>query len=277
MVALLMMMFYKSIPNFPKMDLRFFTHLFALQAWGDSDNGLFYNGPGWTISVEMLFYFIFPFLSILIQKFKPKFRFSIFLVIVGNFVSVVPFLWHIYNYQSVKSNPDGLLMEFGWPNFQPIYYIGLFMTGIGSFLVSKSLTESIRFKSAFGIASNLLIIISLIVLTKFRIDNPDYPNFAFAAKVWLLGIPCGLLFVFLTISESTIFSRILGSRPIRFLGEASFSFYIFHYPAHMTVTRIGARINYEFSYNQMFILILTFAILMHLLIEKPFQKLLTHQ
>lgn len=275
LVALLMMVIYKSIPNFPKFDLQFFTHLFALQAWRDSDSGLSYNSPGWTISVEMFFYLIFPLFSILIQKINHTSRFPIFLLLAGNLISAVPFVLHVHNFKSKKSDSLGLLMEFAWPNLHPIYYVGLFMTGIASFLVSQSFNGSDRFKSFFGYASNLLIIISLVVLTRFRIDNPDHPNFAFAAKVWLLGIPCGLLFIFLTLNKTTYFSRILASKPLKFLGEASFSFYIFHYPAHTIIIGVGANLNYNFSYFQIFMLVLTFAITMHVLIEKPLQRLIS--
>ena len=275
LVALFMMVIYKSIPNFPKFDLQFFTHLFALQAWRDSDNGLFYNGPGWTISVEMFFYLIFPLLSIMTQKFRHTSRFPIFLLLAGNLISAVPFVLHVHNFKSAKSNADGLLMEFAWPSFQPIYYVGLFMTGIASFLASRSLSESERFKLLFGYVSSLLLVVYLVVLIWFRIDNPNHPNFSFAVKVWLLGIPCGLLFMFLTLNETTYFSRILSSRPLKFLGEASFSFYIFHYPVHTWITRVGATLNYDFSYLQIFTLVLTFAIVMHVLIEKPLQKLIS--
>ena len=270
-----MMVIYKSYPNFPKFDLQFFTHLFALQAWRDSDNGLFYNGPGWTISVEMFFYLIFPLLSIMTQKFRHTSRFPIFLLLAGNLISAVPFVLQVHNFKSAKSNADGLLMEFAWPSFQPIYYVGLFMTGIASFLASSSLSESERFKLVCGYVSSLLVVVYLVVLIWFRIDNPNHPNFSFAVKVWLLGIPCGLLFMFLTLNETTYFSRILSSRPLKFLGEASFSFYIFHYPVHTWVTKVGATLNYDFSYLQIFTLVLTFAIVMHVLIEKPLQKLIS--
>jgi len=171
-----------------------------------SDYYFSFNPVSWSISCEMFFYLSFC----LLVKFKSRYLTSTLLVIV------------IVNLFFLLNPPVNISSH--WLFYiNPFFRIGDFIIGV---LISRVfLAKKVNIKpaicSAMEIGSLFFLAFTVYVATNYV----SYMNI----KYDLLYIPCMAMIVIAFAFDGGVISKFLSNRYLILLGEASFSFYMFHW------------------------------------------------
>lgn len=212
-----------------------------------------FNAPSWSISDEMFFYLVFPFLILLIPKirnYKNTFIFSI-IAIIPLLTLVIP---ENYYHQIFYINPFTRVVDF---------IIGIFI-----FNIYQTFTRKER-----SINYNYLEISAILLLLVFFLFHQSIAQVArYSFYYW---IPMGYLIFSFSFQKGRI-SKFLSRKTLIHLGEISFGFYMFH----QLVLRYFSIINGKILHieNDILIVIITFTISLavshysFILFETPMNK-----
>ncbi|MGY2258317.1 acyltransferase family protein [Pseudomonas sp. SDO55104_S430] len=178
------------------------------QAWSPS-HALSMNNPGWSLSVEVFFYAVFPAVLFILKKGN---------LWIGAIVAIVSCLAHeALNLYLIHAHTNGTpvnpLIDYLGPYF-PLRSLPFFLAGnvMGTFAKNRQIPASI-----IAITSSALAMCVLLgVWIYFRLP--------------MIVLPFGLLILSLTNSKNT---GKLESRVAIFLGEASYAVYILHFPLYL--------------------------------------------
>jgi peptidoglycan/LPS O-acetylase OafA/YrhL len=226
-----------------------FLYLFGLQSWIPGE-AMILNFPGWSISVEFLFYLIFP---LLYNYFYSKGNKSVWVVTVLIWIITQVFC-SLYVDSSYYKGPHTESHEFLY--YFPLMHVNEFLVGnlAGLFFVKnhKRRNYDLPVVVVFG-----LVLLSLIFLSVF------YHNGLMA----VLFIPL----IVLISKNNGILTRIFSLKPLEYLGEASYAVYITHIPILYILREILKK--YQLDINVMFgiyivVLIIT-SVLFYQFVEKP--------
>ena len=223
--------------------------IFCLQSFVPDKNYYFsFNWPAWSISTEMFFYAIFPFLIKNNNKYLKTFfvLLSILIIISLNFVeeSTAHALFYI--------NPLFRIVDF---------YIGICLYDL--FRNKKFTLSKLRW--------SFIEVFSIIIFFVFFYFHSDInQGYRFSVYYW---IPVSIIIYIFASSEGVI-SYLLSNKLLIVLGEISFSFYLVHH----TVMRYMRYLNekYDFFHDNtllaasIFALSLLLSYAMYKLIEVPF-------
>lgn len=182
-----------------------FSHIFLIQSFIPSKVFYFnFNNPSWSISNEMFFYLLFPFLIFLFYRIKmKKIIFIYFLIIPATLIWVNEENFHALLY----INPFFRLIDF---------ILGIFLYDI--FL--KIHTKQWIIKNATLIEISTIGIFLLFYLNHGAIYQP----LRYSVYYWIPMLLIILIFAF----QNGIISKFLSRRIFFLLGEISFGFYLFH-------------------------------------------------
>lgn len=181
--------------------------------WGDNA-GTYPFLHTWSLSVEEQFYFLFPALLLLLTRLAPKrYRFCIYVLAGLSFIAGVALL------PSYARASFYLLPTRGWE-----LLIGAALAGIMASPTwgrERLAAMPQRWLETVGWLGVVLVLVSFLLLD----DASQFPG-------WLGILPCmgSLLILVAVIQERTTLAGLLSTRPMRVVGKASYSIYLWHWP-----------------------------------------------
>lgn len=200
----------------------------------------------WTLSVEMQFYLILPVVLLIIRKTKVL---IIFLTILTSI------LLGYSTYEIVIGNKA--IMYFSLVARSPEFFIGV-IAAISKIEERSYVQNNTKYLSILGVVG---LIVSGVILN----ESSNFPGITSL-------IPC-LSTVLLLISSGSIVNKALSNKILVYVGEISYSIYLWHWPIMAFYRYHNER--YEFTIIEAFYVILLTAIgtlVSYYLIEKPLRN-----
>ncbi|MDD9266522.1 acyltransferase family protein [Paenibacillus sp. GCM10023248] len=247
------------------LDRDFFTGLFAnllmIQSFFPLPFGTMpysFNSVSWSLSDELFFYIMFPFVVYLLQKLKINTGALKILIIILAFICMIFLTTFSTLYREAKLD-DWYYYVF------PIFRAFDFVIGIlvGMLFATKKVQENHINKSLF----NLLEIFSLCLLVVWISLSP-YISQVFRFSIYYVPMWCILIYIFAY--QGGFVSKALSNRLFVLLGEASFSFYMIHLLVinYVGVYPMGSLLNHLITFFGSILL----SILIYLIYEEPLRK-----
>ncbi len=234
-------------------------NLAVIQAWFPS-RALSINGTGWSISVEFLFYALFPLLYNLLYN-KKKYRgITITFIIVFFFASQFFLNYYLQSnsYEGYPSNSHNFIFYF------PLLHLNGFLMGnlAGLFFVKSSSAKTKNYDWII-----ILLIIATIAIIKYGVWGLNLHN-------GLMAIVFLPLIVFISLNNGLL-SRISQNKFLVFLGEISYGIYILQLPifhfSKIILDEIGVVDPSYVFYLSSFLLII-FSSVSYIYIETPLRN-----
>jgi peptidoglycan/LPS O-acetylase OafA/YrhL len=226
------------------------VHAFLLQAY-IPDYSMNLNLPGWTLSVEVFFYLIFPLLLTLLKKRK---QFFIVMTIVLYILSQVIHLHYFPLRHSLNSNIIDTVF------FNPVIHLNQFLIGmLGGYLFVNADLPKEKYK--------WVLLGSFVVMVLLMATIPQN----LSSHVGLIA-PVFMVFI---LSLGIRNPRVLNFKPFVFIGEISYGTYILQLPVFSFFDVMNSRYLHikqpYFFYFFLFMLVLI-ASASYVFFEKPLRK-----
>jgi peptidoglycan/LPS O-acetylase OafA/YrhL len=195
-----------------------------IQSWGgaSSDTGYSWIVQAWTLSVELGFYILFPFLATCLRRLRKRALICIFLI---DSVLLVTFGISVIHPGSVDSDTlksIGITSGSNW-----LAYFPLPLARLPEFILGMLIQCIVR-DVPRGWAQNSNAAIFCMIALAVSVLSSTTSGHVISIATILFG---GLIAILYT-SEANVFTAFLGSRPLRVLGSASYAFYLLQGPLH---------------------------------------------
>jgi peptidoglycan/LPS O-acetylase OafA/YrhL len=213
------------------------------------------NFPSWTISVEIVFYLLFPLLMRGMQNFG-NLRLGIFIVVLWLLQS----FQHVYFVDHVHS---GTKASEEFISAFPLWHLPTFMCGMACALLIRRGQWSAGSVKFVGLAVLLgWLLLALII----RFQNPFVPYIHNGLLVPVFVLIVGGLYY-----DRSLIHRLMSARMLRSLGDLSYAFFIFQYPVWLVCKQLSTpawQVQSSFFFFYLGCLIV-FSASMHRFVEKP--------
>lgn len=173
----------------------------------------------WSLSVEMRISLIFPFIMLFVKKFGWKLNIALALLL--------PCLSVLLNNLAHPANPSPISSNI----YFTFHYLSFFILGalVAKYrvnLMSAALRLTVRQKY-------VLLLLGLTIYTYAGIGDAVLKRLFSASGVWVAlaadwGIAAGVCILVTAALSSPKISNLLGQKPIQFLGNISYSLYLYH-------------------------------------------------
>lgn len=229
----------------------------GLQSWIPG-YALQVNFPSWSLSVEFFFYATFPLISWVFHRIKWR-LFSICILIAWT----IGLIQHIY-FVEVMYDPNRYYLE-QFILYFPLFHFTTFLTGFyGGKLVHKlrGFSYPSYFYTFLAITGILLFIGILSTENLIRL----YGHNGSLAPIFLM-ICIGLSL------DKKWFAKIIGSKPFIFLGDISYSMYMWQFPVFLWFTHVlGIEKIEQGQFFVFLICLIIISALSFIYLEKPIRK-----
>ena len=218
---------------------------------------------GWSITVEMSFYLIFPWLASRINSFEAALRYVVVTMFIAFILKVLFLKYPLINSEELW----GQFLYYYFPNQLPIFCLGI----AAYFLIVKH-DFVIKQKSIIFLMGSLLSLLIIIGFINYNIPLP-----------WHFVISLGFFGLIYTLSKKEFL--IFVNRFTVFFGKISFSAYLIHFAVLSGIDRfnyidfisiitpLDSIINYGIRLGLVLGITAVLASFFYNLIEMPFQKL----
>lgn len=246
------------------------SHIALIQAWIPAFV-INWNAPGWSLSAEVFFYILFPFVMPLLVRQSAAFLIAI---MTGCFFFSMglPALFHslgLFNFwepTNIASLGDhGFITHNNFLYYFPAIRLPDFLTGIclaSLFLKHRKFIGHIAPTLLTGGLIGLLIGLQTgpIILPVILINNGVFGPFVCCI---ILGLSC---------AENHSLTRLFSSKPMVVLGNASYALYILHIPIlFLYIAVLPAGVNPALAAGFYLLLAISASILTYYYFEKPLQ------
>lgn len=237
-------------------------NIVGLQSWFPG-YALEVNFPAWSLSVEFFFYLCFPIILWLYKRLTSVQFFTL--------CGVVILLGGIEHYIAVTEyyDADRFFLEQFILHF-PLFHFSTFLAG---FVCGKS----IRWLQKQNLNSWMYSLLATIGIIAFVITlNTDNSYRDFAHNGGLIPI-FAMICIGLALDQR-FFYYVFGWRPLQFLGNISYSIYMWQFPVYLFFTQSRQADLLSWSSFFLYLLILiTWSALIYVFFEKPVRKKLSHR
>ncbi|MGG9972022.1 acyltransferase family protein [Ferruginibacter sp. SUN002] len=232
-------------------------NILTIQSWIPGE-ALSFNRPGWTLSVEVLFYISFPFLFNYIYK---KYDYKKLVVPILLFWILSQVLLHIGTYSGFyggfPSKSHDLLYYF------PLMHLNEFLIGnlAGLFFVNK-LSNTKKNVDVYIILTSILFVLWL-KYNSILILHDGVLNIIFVPLIFLFSINNGFI------------TKLFSKRIFVFLGEISYCIYILQIPVYWWTLKALAKLNITDQANIFYIFLIVLIIvsaICYSFIEEPLRN-----
>jgi peptidoglycan/LPS O-acetylase OafA/YrhL len=218
--------FGESFKNIPIWISGLISNIFLVQSFIPLNEIFFsFNGVSWSISNEMFFYALFPILTLFYYKYCQLVKFTVLLLLLVPIgIYFIPSeIEHRYFY----INPIIRLADF---------LIGIFLYYLYSYFKSSKVLKNKTTTTSFEIISILLFGLF------FKAHGIIPKGYRYSCYYWLSMSSIILIFAY----QAGYISKLLSHKYFVFLGEISFSFYLWH---HLIIVYI-LKLNGIFIFTQ---------------------------
>lgn len=234
------------IGNEAQLGFKTVLHFFFAQAYVPG-YALTINSAGWSLSVEMLFYLLFPLLLLLYRRNQQRFAYGALLFYV---LSQLLHLWMVAHAKPNSNSWHELTYYF------PFTHLNEFVIGMAGYYFYTHNQEQMSKMPA--LVTLAIVVLSLIYLPFSKHNGLLSP-----------------LFVFLIVSIACKNNSWLASKPLVWLGEVSYGIYILQMPvnyyfSHVNAKFIGLTTNWFFL-SFVIVLIAVSGLCYHF-VEKPLRR-----
>lgn len=238
---------------YPK-GLAIILQLLSLHAWYPG-SCLSINFPGWSISVEVFFYLLFPLILFALRKLS--FYKQVILISLVWIISLLQHYYFIYHlHLPAGPESDQFILYF------PLWHLNTFLFGILAGIIIQRMRNSGKMNLPLARTAYLLgIVLFILILVT---NNPIKP---LIHNGGMSPIFC-LIIVGLAIDQSII-TKALSHKYCILLGNASYSMYILQWPMYLILTQLfgSEELNGILFYTYLIILI-TISCITYLYFEK---------
>jgi peptidoglycan/LPS O-acetylase OafA/YrhL len=198
------------------------VHIVMLQSWILGLRRI--DGPNWSLSVEVIFYLLFPFIGILIWRLKGwQLWASAILVGVGGQLLVCWTTLHVADY-AIRDNP--------------ILHVSTFALGI--FLARWQCLQRDRWGSSPRRGSSIAIALILAVIGFAALVHWQQLIPEASIRDGILA-PVFLLIIWAFSANQSLPARLVSPKWLVILGEASYGLYLIHMPVYHVWERLHLR------------------------------------
>lgn len=239
-------------------------HTLTLQPWSSHvDRAFTFNGPAWSIGVEVFLYACFPLVIFILAKLRHSKRALLAVATVAILAMFALAWWFQLTGRADLSAADPQSAH-RWLYRTPLTRLGDFTLGV----IAALLVQGFKAPRWLPPAAQLVGAASIVLL----MCNPDM-----LMSVWSWDaaymLPAVLLIWGLAAGPWTHPARLLGTKPMVIMGQASFAFYLLH------ALILGAWTNAAFSDGAwwgvaitQFAVTMFLAIGLHFYLEEPVRK-----
>lgn len=201
--------------NYPLTLSSALTNLFLLQTYFPTKEVFFFNGVSWSISVEMFFYALFPFIISLLLKLKLKLVLALgvlfYLIVIGVTIAINP---------PIPTFSVGWWIYYAFPPMQFLsFFVGILFGLVFLKLNNKTHRHFWLFTFLECMSVGLFMFMHSIVV---------FLPFGPAFQMSLYHLPFIGLIVFVFAFQGGLVSKMLSFKPLVHLGEISYSTYMIH-------------------------------------------------
>jgi peptidoglycan/LPS O-acetylase OafA/YrhL len=248
-------------------------HVLMVQAWSPSILQAYkFDGPSWSISVELFLYACFPVLVVLLARVRTLRALSL-LVAVTLLVMTALTAWFVSTGRGDLSWLDPGSAQ-RWLYRTPLTRLGDFVLGI----LTARIYLQVRSRAGAAGVGYALTVIAVVVTVCLM----SWTAVLFTAWSWdlLYMLPAALVIAGLAISPASPPARVLASPLLVLLGESSYAFYLIHKPMmeYLGAGRwaVGASIT-TIVYEALTLgVIICTAVGLHIVLERPARRKLRH-